>query len=73
MEIIDFPWTCKDKVPQSLTMQSVDSDEPVDKQKLIKIVSKLDKKSKFGLRTKYYIESIYFPIICHRSFKQTRM
>ena len=28
---------------QSLTVQSVDSDEPVDKQKVIKIVCKLDK------------------------------
>ena len=39
-----------------MTVQSVDSDEPIDKQKLIQVGCKLDKILNLGLRTKYYIE-----------------
>ena len=71
MEIIDFLWTCKYGVPQSLTVQSVDSDEPVNEQKLIKNVCKLDKNLKLGLHREALKTN--FPNICHKSFKQTRM
>ena len=58
-------------MPQSLTVQSVNSDEPIDKQKGFKIVCKLDKILKLGWQTKYYIETLKtnFPNICHGSFK----
>ena len=57
-------------MPRSLTVPSADSDEPVDKQKPIEIVCKLDKNQKLGLKTKDYIEVLRdkFPNLCHGTF-----
>ena len=63
-------------MPQSLTVQSWDSDELVDKQKLISIVCKLDKNLKLGLQTKYYVErhwKLISPLFVREVFIQTRM
>ena len=43
VEVIDFLRMCKYQVLQSLRVQSVDSNEQVDKQNLIEIICKLGK------------------------------